>query len=183
MRGSGENRGASFSCPCLLAPLPFPSPSPFFVSSSVSSCRRLVSRLVLLVEGRGVVVLVLSFSSRRHRSRSAFSSLCLSRGGAMDAARSFRYPVALPARACSCSSCGGVAGMNTVSSPVPCLLVEGRGGICVGIVDCPIDIYNLPVSWYLIGVERETDTNRKELRNDDQDQHPHHQLPLLRDRV
>lgn len=66
MRGSGENRGASFSCPCLLAPLPFPSPSPFFVSSSVSSYRRLVSRLVLLVEGRGVVVLVVSLL-RRHR--------------------------------------------------------------------------------------------------------------------
>lgn len=66
MRGSGENRWASFSCPCLLAPLPFPSPSPFFVSSSVSSYRRLVSRLVLLVEGRGVVVLVVSLL-RRHR--------------------------------------------------------------------------------------------------------------------
>lgn len=66
-----------------------------------------------------------------------------------------------------------------VSSPVPCLLVEGRGGVCVGVVDCPIRIYNLPVSWYLIGVEREQAPTERKSRNDDRDQHPHRQHPLL----
>lgn len=50
---------------------------------------------------------------------------------------------------------------NAVSSPVPCLLVDGRGGVCVGVVDCPIDIYNLPVACYSIGVEREQTPNER----------------------
>lgn len=157
MRGSGENRGASFSCPCLLAPLPFPSPSPFFVSSSVSSYRRLVSRLVLLVEGRGVVVLVVSLL-RRHRPCPRCPRIARASRPACRGAKRMPWLVSW-----DCSSCGGVAGMNAVSFPVPCLLAVGRGGVCVGVVDCLFCIYNLPVSWYLIGVERETSTDRKEI--------------------
>ena len=88
----------------------------------------------------------------------------------MDAARSSCFPAALPARARFLFLVrGALRGANAVSSPVPCLLVEGRGGVCVGIVDCPFCIYNLPVSWYLIGVEREQTPTERTSRNDDQD--------------
>ena len=50
---------------------------------------------------------------------------------------------------------GVLWGANAVSSPVSCVLVEGRDGICGGIVDCPFCIYNLPAVCYSIGVERE----------------------------
>lgn len=57
--------------------------------------------------------------------------------------------------------------MNAVSSTVSCLLAEGRDVVCVGVVYCPIRIYDLLVSWYSLGVEREQ-ANERNSRNDEQ---------------
>lgn len=59
------------------------------------------------------------------------------------------------------SSCGcGALSFSSCPPLVPCLLVEGRSGVCVGIVDCPFCIYNSPAVCYSINVEREQTKGR-----------------------
>lgn len=139
----------------LLAPL----------SSSSFRCSRSAPLLVLLAVRRGDAVLVLapvvpcvSFSV----------SPCLSNGGAMDADRSSCSPFRRSPVLVLVPRAGALRGANAVSSHVPCLLVDGRGGVCVGVVNCHIHIYGLLVSWYSLGVEREQ-ANERNSRNDEQD--------------
>ena len=175
MRGSGENRGGFF----------------FFARACLLRCR---SRL--RPRSRLVPRAVLSSSRFSPRLACRRAGRCRSRRSLLRCPRLCPVVIVSPVRLVllavgrggvrlvpwACSSC--VRGVVVlVSSPVPCLLVVGRGGVCVDSVDCPIHIYDLSVSWYLIGVEREQTPTERKSRNDDQDQHPHHQLPFLRDRV
>lgn len=147
----------SSSRSCLLAPLP---------------SSRLPPRLPCRGAGRKACSFLLRcpcpvvLASSRSRSAAPcvllLSSSCLSHGWAMDIAARLAFPLrrslvlVLVPRADAWRCCS-----RLVLPPVS--RVVGRGGICVGVVDCPFCIYNLPVSWYLIGVERETSTDRKDL--------------------
>ena len=145
------------------------------------------------------------FSSRSSSSRSSPRLACRRAGRCRSRRSLLRCPSSLPSSSSSyrpcVSSCLSWGETNAVArvvglflvrmwgvivlvlSPVPCLLIEGRGGVCVSVVNCPFCIYNLPSVCYSIGAEREQAPTERTSRNDDQDQHPHHQLPLLRDRV
>ena len=115
------------------------------------------------------------FSSRSSSSRSSPRLACRRAGRCRSRCFLFRCPSSLPSSSSSyrpcVSSCLSWGETNAVArvvglflvrmwgvvvlvlSPVPCLLIEGRGGVCVGVVDCPFCIYNSPAVCYSINVE------------------------------